>query len=119
MTKKLNRGMLLDETVPITHEQRKVIEIVENEPLDPATQLFGPPATKILSKAKRKELKEQKVLNCFKSDCEVFYKLKIDCGLDVHSQNCKKCDFETHSEGLVRLHKETEHQLKETFQNKN
>lgn len=38
-------------------------------------------------------------------------------GLDVTSQKCKKCDFETHSEGLLRQHKVTNHHIKETNQN--
>ena len=35
-------------------------------------------------------------------------------GLDVHSQKCKKCEFATHSEGLLRRHNTLIHEIKET-----
>ena len=70
-----------------------------------------------LSKSKIKELKEAGIIKGFEKDCGTFFDLKINCGLDAKSQKCKKCDFETHSEGLLRMHKVKDHNLKETFQN--
>ena len=37
-----------------------------------------------------------------------------DCGLDLSELKCKKCTFETHSEGTLRKHKRNVHQLKES-----
>ena len=46
-----------------------------------------------------------------------FLEIRIKCGLDVESQKCKKCDFVSHSEGLLRKHRVEYHKLNETFQN--
>ena len=70
-----------------------------------------------ISKAKIKELKEQRVIKGFEKDSETFCELRINCGLDVKSKKCKKCDFESHSEGLLRMHKEEDHKIKQTFVN--
>ena len=72
---------------------------------------------KKLSKSKIKELKEKKMLEAFEKDCELFGEMRINCGLDMHYKTCRKCDFETHSEYLLRIHKERDHNLKQTFQN--
>ena len=58
-------------------------------------------------------MKEEMVIKGFEKDSEVFF----ICGLDVKSIKCKKCDYESHSEGLLRLHRVNDHKLKETFQN--
>ena len=39
-----------------------------------------------------------------------------DCGLELTGYKCKICDFESHSDGLLRKHNRTTHQLKETNQ---
>ena len=70
-----------------------------------------------LSKAKIKELKEKKMLEAFEKDCAIFGEMRINCGLDTKYKTCRKCDFETHSEYLLRMHKERDHNLKQTFQN--
>ena len=70
-----------------------------------------------LSKSKIKELKEKRILETFKKDCAVFGEMRINCGLDVKYKTCRKCDFETHSEYLLRIHKERDHSIKQTFQN--
>ena len=41
----------------------------------------------------------------------------IGSGLDIQSQKCKKCEFTTYSEGLLRQHKVMIHDCKETKQN--
>ena len=35
----------------------------------------------------------------------------------MNSQKCKKCDFESHSVGLLRRHKVAIHNMKETYEN--
>ena len=40
--------------------------------------------------------------------------MRKDCGLDLSEIKCKKCNFETHSEGTLRKHKRTVHNLKES-----
>ena len=71
-----------------------------------------------LSKAKLKEIKEERILKEFEKDCEKFLEVRKDCGLDIESQKCKKCDFVSHSEGLLRKHRVEDHKLKETYQNR-
>ena len=56
-------------------------------------------------------------MNDSKRDCSKFLEVRTNCGLDTESQKCKKCDFVSHSEGLLRQHKIVDHKLKETFQN--
>ena len=45
-------------------------------------------------------------------------KMLIQCSLSwkIGDWKCKKCDFDTHSEGLSRQHKLTSHNLKESKQ---
>ena len=45
-------------------------------------------------------------------------KMLIQCSLSwkIGDWKCKKCDFDTHSEGLLRQHKVTSHNLKESKQ---
>ena len=50
-------------------------------------------------------------------DSANIYKLMKDCGLELTGYKCKKCAFESHSDGLLRKHKRTSHQLKESNQN--
>ena len=38
--------------------------------------------------------------------------------MDLNSQKCEKCDFESHSVGHLRRHKLTVHNLKETIDTK-
>ena len=47
----------------------------------------------------------------------MFGQMRVNCGLDVTFKTCRKCDFESHSEYLLRIHKERDHNLKQTFQN--
>jgi hypothetical protein len=61
------------------------------------------------------EIKEAKVLEAFENDCGIFGDMRINCGLYVTFTTCKKCDFESHNEYLLRLHKEKDHTLKQTF----
>ena len=70
-----------------------------------------------LSKSKIKELKERKMIEAFETDCAIFGEMRTNCGLDVKFKICRKCDFETHSEYILRMHKERDHNIKQTFQN--
>ena len=62
-------------------------------------------------------MKEERILNGFEKDTKKFLEVRINCGLDTESQKCKKCDFVSRSEGLLRKHRVEDHKLKETFQN--
>ena len=70
-----------------------------------------------LSKAKIKDFKENKIIEAFEKDCKLFGELRVNCGLDITHKTCRKCDFESHSEYLLRMHKEKDHNIKQTFQN--
>ena len=70
-----------------------------------------------ISIGKLKEMKEQKILNAFEEDSKKFLEIRVNCGLDVESQKCKKWDFVSHSEGLLRKHRVEDHKLKDSFQN--
>ena len=51
-----------------------------------------------VSKAKLLEAKEEKVIKEFEKDSKIFFDLRMNCGLDVKSSKCRKCDYESHSE---------------------
>ena len=93
-------------------------DTVENNVNLDRIEIMGEPKKKAkLSKAKIKELKEKKMLEAFEKDCAIFGEMRINCGLKTKYKTCRKCDFETHSEYLLRMHKERDHNLKQTFQN--
>ena len=72
--------------------------------------------TKVKGKSKKEVIKEN-IIEGFENESKDILKMRENRGLDVLSQKCKKCDFETHSEGLLRLHKGSTHGNKETNQN--
>ena len=90
---------------------------VKNVNMDQKENGSNNPKKTRLSKSKIKELKEAKSLEAFENDCKIFGELRSNCGLDVTFKTCRKCDFESHSEFLLRLHKERDHNIKQTFQN--
>ena len=61
-------------------------------------------------------MKEEKVVTEFEMDCFNYLNLRKNCGLDLGTQKCKKCDYTSHSEGLLRLHKVNIHKIKESHE---
>ena len=43
--------------------------------------------------------------------------MRQNCGLDLGVNKCKKCEFVTHSEGILRKHKVNVHKVKESYEN--
>jgi hypothetical protein len=70
-----------------------------------------------IRKSKNKRIKNLKLLEAIEIDCDIFGEMRINSGLDVKFKTYKKCDFESHSEYLLRLHKEKDHKLKQTCKN--
>ena len=64
-----------------------------------------------------KDVIDEMLIAAFEKDAEAMFTELEDWGLDVYSQKCKKFDFETHSEGLLRQHKVKSHNIKESKQN--
>ena len=65
----------------------------------------------------KKEENEDFIINDFEDDCRDIFTVKTNCGLELSEHKCKKCEYETHSLGLLRNHNKTVHKLKESFQN--
>ena len=64
-----------------------------------------------------KQDREEEVIVEFEKDGKEILETRINCGLKLDEIHCKKCDFETFSEGQLRLHKRRVHQLKESNSN--
>ena len=64
-----------------------------------------------------KNIIQERLIAAYENDVDVMFADFNNCGLDVTSQKCKKCNFETHSEGHLRQHKVSNHNTKETKQN--
>ena len=64
-----------------------------------------------------KQEKEDKVIKEFEKDCIDYLDIRRNCGLDLGMSKCKKCDFVTHSEGILRKHKVNIHKIKESNEN--
>ena len=75
----------------------------------------------VKSKPKKKKLTkdviQQKIIEEFESDFRNILDYKINSGLDLKSKQCKKCEYETFSEGKLRHHKAVDHNLKESKYN--
>ena len=65
----------------------------------------------------KKEEKENLITKDFEDDCRDIFTVKTNCGLELSEHKCKKCEYETHSLGLLRNHNKIVHKLKESFQN--
>jgi hypothetical protein len=65
----------------------------------------------------KKEDKENLITEDFEGDCKDIFTVKTNCGLELSEHKYKKCEYETHSLGLLWNHNKTVHKLKETFQN--
>ena len=72
-------------------------------------------------KAQKKKLTKDtiqfNIIEGFKKDAEIILEDRNDFGCDVFSKKCKKCDHETHSEGVLRLHKVEDHNRKKSKEN--
>ena len=79
------------------------VEVVQNKD-KPKSKLKKP----------TKEEKENEVIAEFEEDIQNVHIMRTNCGLDLSEIKCKKCNFETHSEGTLRKHKRTVHNLKES-----
>ena len=64
-----------------------------------------------------KNIIEERFIATYENDVDVMFADFNNLGLDVTSQKCKKCNFETHSEGHLRQHKVSNDDTKETKQN--
>ena len=77
----------------------------------------------VKSKPKKKKLTkdviQQNIIEEFESDYRNILDDRINSGfwLDLKSKQCKKCEYETFSEGKLRHHKAVDHNLKETKDN--
>ena len=73
------------------------------------------------TKAKKNKLTKDaiqvNIIEEFKKDGENILEDRNDYGCDVFSKKCRKCDYETHSEGVLRLHKVEDHNTKESKEN--
>ena len=72
---------------------------------------------KAMKKKLTKETIQFNIIEDFKKDAEIILEDRNDFGCDVLSKKCKKCDHETHSEGVLRLHKVEDHNIKESKNN--
>ena len=59
----------------------------------------------------KKEENEDFIIKDFEDDCRDIFTVKTNCGLDLSEHKCKKCEYETHSLGLLRNHNKTVHKL--------
>ena len=89
-------------------DEQSNIEIKEKE----APKQKNPKKKKIT-----KDIIDEKLIAAYEKDGNEMFTELEDWGLDVYSQKCKKCDFETHSEGFLRQHKVRSHNIKESRQN--
>ena len=87
----------------------KITEVKETESKNVETITNKPEPKKLT-----KEDRENEVISEFENDCNDIFESRKNCGLDLSEIKCKTCRFETHSEGLLRKHKRTKHDLKET-----
>ena len=80
-----------------------------------------PESVKEKPKGKKKKLTKDiiqtEIIEEFKKDGNRILEDRNDLGRDVYSKKCKKCDYETHSEGVLRVHKVEDHKLKESKEN--
>ena len=72
------------------------------------------PNNKMKPKKRTNDDKEKEVIAEFENDSKEILETRINCGLKFDEIKCKKCDFETFSEGLFGVHRRTVHQVKES-----
>ena len=69
---------------------------------------------KVKAKKITKEDKEKEVIAEFEKHSNDIFETGINFALKLDEIKCKKIDFETFSEGLIRMHKRSVHQLMES-----
>ena len=62
-----------------------------------------------------KDMVEEKILKGYENDCKRI--LMIHNKFDLDDVNCNKCQFKSHSQGLLKIHKREKHGTNETFEN--
>ena len=64
-----------------------------------------------------KDVIEERLSAGYKNDVKVMLLDFQNSGLDTQSQRCEKCEYKSHSEGLLREHNLSKHKNKETKEN--
>ena len=70
---------------------------------------------KVQNKNDKKENVQDVILKAFKKESEEHYNVNQDCGLNNKCQKCSRCNFITHSMGLLRIHEKKSHKLYHNF----
>ena len=104
--------------VALSHSEVNKDQQTKQKNSNDHTDICEPIKKKNKVKAKKitKEDKEKEVILEFKKDSNDIFETRINCGLKLDEIKCKQCDFDTFSEGLIRMHKRSVHQLKESNQ---
>ena len=93
-------------------EEEKVSNVNPNAKENESPNQNQEPLNKtIVRKGNLFEANEEKLIKEFEKDSKIFFDLRMKCDLDVKTNKCRKCDYKSHSEGLLRLHKERDHQI--------
>ena len=61
------------------------------------------------------DMVEEKILKGYENDCKRI--IIIHNKFDLDDVNCNKCQFKSHSQGLLKIHKREKHGTNETFEN--
>ena len=72
--------------------------------------------TKSTLKEQLKEESENIAFKEFVNESDDILDLRVKCGLDNTEHKCKKCEYQSHSEGHLKIHKRTIHNLKENVE---
>ena len=72
--------------------------------------------TKSTLKQQLKEESENIAFKEFVNESDDILDLRVKCGLDNTEHKCKKCEYQSHSEGHLKIHKRTIHNLKENVE---
>ena len=103
----------MEEAIVRTINERKD-NLNHQNSIDKAEVVKNKDNPKSKQKKPTKEEKEKEVIAEFEKDIQNVHTMRKNCGLDLSEIKCKKCNFETHSEGTLRKHKRTVHHLKES-----
>ena len=85
--------------------------------LEDGTSILSNVKSKTKKKKITKDMIQQNIIEEFESDYRNILDDRINSGLDLKSKACKRCDYETFSEGKLRHHKAVDHNIKETKDN--
>ena len=114
-----NNKVVIDKAIKDAFELNENIKSVQEKNKDSKNGAKVDEAVKTKPKHRKltKEEKEKMVIGEFEKDGKEIFETRTNCGLKLDEIKCKKCEFETFSDGLIRLHKRNYHQLKESNQN--